>query len=180
MDTNTTGNTDGLLFNNVEEVRKVLKETVLEGNTIKEKLLRVYILNLILYKQLDQSHPVYNTLIKLSVYIELLNKVIKPESSSRILQERPTDKNSDDESEDNLSDTDNSNYKNENSQEELPDLEDTKITRRPINYVIEKNKLHTEKRTKKREERNPRIKNKRRHQDAKDLAERVRAKQTKY
>lgn len=147
----------GLRFKNVEEVKHALSLLNEESTSLKESLLRCYLLNLMLYKQVDPDHPVKDMLIKLSVYISLLEKA-KPveQAQSQILKEAEKEEN-----------------ENEN-EERIESDEKNKELRRPINYVIEKNKVHTEKITKKREERNPRIKNKRRYQDAHDLAKKVR------
>lgn len=119
------------------------------GSSLKENLLRCYLLNLMISKHLPAEHPVKQQLIKLSVYLELLEKSkrVQNASGSNILKEQP---------------------------EEPAEQPQEERKRRKANYVIAHNKVHTEKRTKKREERNPRIKNKRRYQDAHDLAENVR------
>ncbi|KAH9385925.1 uncharacterized protein NEMAJ01_0821 [Nematocida major] len=137
-----------LKFQNVDEVRAALGKLTPEDASLKESLLRCYILNLILYKQLDERHPIKKTLITLSVYIDLMEKAEKAETpaGSNIIQEAEEDLL-------------------------LPEKEE----RRPINYTMEKNKIYTEKRTALNpEQRNPRIKNKRRYQDAHNLAEKVR------
>ncbi|KAI5187298.1 hypothetical protein NEHOM01_2076 [Nematocida homosporus] len=164
-----------LRFKNPQEVKQALSELSPTSSSLKESLLRCYLLNLIFYQQVEPSHPAKDTLIKLSVYLDLLDKA-KPKqpAQSQILQQlsktNNTDKNLDTEI-DNELDSDSDNQPNSIQNE------DPTSTRRPINYVIEKNRLHTEKRSKKKEERNPRIKNKRRYQDAKDLAKKVRNQQ---
>jgi len=146
----TSSNESSLRFSNVEEVKNAIFQLAPESSSLKESLLRCYILNLILYRQLtpEQSHllgQVKKTLVSLSVHIDLLDKAKTPEDKkgSNILREEP-----------------------------LEEKEPEK--RRPINYVIEKNKVHTEKQPKKKEEGNPKTKNRRRFEDAKELSKRVR------
>lgn len=136
-----------LKFKNAEEVRAALAELSPEESSLKESLLRCYILNLILYNQLEESHSIKKTLITLSVYIDLLDKANKSERAkgSNIIKE----------------------------------TEDLLITpennRKPINYHIDKNKSTTEpKKRQNPEKRNARIKNKRKYEDAQELAKKVR------
>lgn len=136
-----------LKFKNIEEVKAAIQEMSKTQCNLKESLLRCYILNLILYKQLGESHSVKKTLITLSIYIDLLEKAEKIEQPaiSNILKE-----------EENL----------------LPENNGKK---RVIDYTIEKNKVFTDKNfSVKPEQRNPRIKNKRRYEDAKRLGEKIR------
>ncbi|KAI5189034.1 hypothetical protein NECID01_0389 [Nematocida sp. AWRm77] len=136
---------DALLFDNVQEVKNALSQIENSPSSLKESLLRCYLLNLILYKQVnDPSHPVKNTLITLSVYIDLLDKAKKADvpKASNILQE-------------------------DILQEEATE------ERKPISFSIEKNKPESLKRSKARRE-TPRLKNKRRYEDAHALAKKVR------
>lgn len=137
-----------LKFKNVEEVKAALAQLPAEEASLKESLLRCYILNLILYNQLEESHPIKKTLVTLSVYIDLIDKARKSEESagSNIIKEA-----------ENLL---------------LPEPEEE---RKPINYHIQKNKSTTQPRTRQNpEKRNARIKNKRKYEDAHKLAQKVR------
>ncbi|KAI5190835.1 hypothetical protein NEMIN01_1237 [Nematocida minor] len=135
-----------LKFKNVEEVKNALSQLTPEEASLKESLLRCYILNLILYNQLEENHPIKKTLITLSVYIDLVDKAKKSEevAGSNIIKE----------TEDLL----------------LPNTEN----RRPIDYHMQKNKSVTDKKTRVNpEKRNARIKNKRKYEDAHELARKV-------
>ncbi|EIJ87355.1 hypothetical protein NEPAR06_0936 [Nematocida parisii] len=138
-----------LKFQNVDEVKAVLKQLNPEESSLKESLLRCYILNLIMYNQLEETHPIKKTLITLSVYIDLVDKASKAEQPAG------------------------SNIIKEAEEELMPEGPETH--RRPIDFTIQKNRVHTEKQGGvKPEQRNPRIKNKRRYQDAHNLAGQIR------
>ncbi|KAI5171189.1 hypothetical protein NEFER03_0591 [Nematocida sp. LUAm3] len=142
---------NGIMFKNPEEVKLALSHLEKDSSSLKESLLRCYLLNLLLYQQVDNKHPVKDLLIKLSVYISLMDKASTSSSKSKILEEASAPQE-------------------DNSEESA---------RRPIDYKMQKNKLYTDKSHRKKEERNPRIKNKRRYDDAKELAKRVRDKYNK-
>ncbi|OAG29048.1 hypothetical protein NEDG_01187 [Nematocida displodere] len=149
-----------LPFKNAEEIEKAISliDTAKPNASLKERLLRCYLLNLLLSSQVDSNHPVKTLLIKLSVYIELVDKAthaVAP-AGSNILKEHKAPETSD------------------LNEEDLEDGTQT-LDRRPINYVMAKNKTHTDRTGRKKQEQgNPRIKNKRRFQDAHDLAKKVR------
>lgn len=138
--------TTALMFENVQEVKSALALVEKDPSSLKESLLQCYLLNLILYQQLGETdHPVKNTLVTLSVYIDLLDKAKKPEApkASNILQEDML-------------------------------RADPSENRKPIPASIEKNRPENLKRSTTRRE-TPRIKNKRRYQGAHELAKKVRA-----
>ncbi|KAI5134252.1 uncharacterized protein NESG_02373 [Nematocida ausubeli] len=138
-----------LKFQNVEEVKLALSSLTPEESSLKESLLRCYILNLIMYNQLEETHPIKKTLITLSVYIDLVDKASKADqpAGSNIIQQ---------------------------AEEELMPEEEAAL-RRPIDFAMEKNRVYTERhKSVKPEKRNPRLKNKRKYENAHDLADRVR------
>lgn len=153
--------TGALLFKNPQEVKLAISQLKEDSSSLKESLLRCYLLNLILHQQVENTHPVKDILIKLSVYISLMDKASTSSSKSKILDEK---------------------HPKEGKQEEDKEEENkekNKPSRRPIDYKMQKNRLYTDKSHRKKEERNPRIKNKRRYDDAKELAKRVRERYNK-
>lgn len=170
-----------LILNNIDAIKNALKEieeavdstsksdSLIERTLLlKESLLRVYLLNYIFYKQVDKNHPVKSTLIRLSVYLEMVIKVEEKlkYKIERAVGERRGEKRG---AEERMHRAEILPAGGESGEEEEKQREE----RRPIDYKMAKNRGYFEKRPKK-EENNPRVKNKRRFEDAKELGRRVR------
>lgn len=192
-----------LLFNNKEEVKQALRslehamrhdppeacEAEAEARSdaaridslagirtilrLKEALLRVYLLNYIFYTQSrDEDHPVKSALIKLSVYLEM---VMKLEGKVRYRIEKIAEGQESGDREHRPAIGRATDNPSEDEVENEPDgiEQEPSDERRPIDYKMAKNRGQFERRRKK-EEHNPRIKNKRRFGDAQELGRRVR------